>query len=153
MSRAPALALAGLCLVGSACSPYTLRGRVVEGAPASVEVVDPDDPRLSSRPPLPEARLTLTEDPDRLNRRAAGSAVSGPDGRFELRPDAAGAGVLRIRAGLEARRKGHAPASGEFVLPGRGKRVLVTLPVGRDRAPRPGDFLQETLRQARPYLD
>ena len=135
------------------CSPYALRGRVVEGAPASVEVVAADDPRLSTRPPLPEVRLALFEDPQRLNRRAAGGAVSGPDGSFELRPDVGGAGVLRIDAGLEARRPGFAPAEGSFVLPGRGKRVLVTMPVGRDRAPTPGDFLDETLRQARPYLD
>ena len=154
MSRAARVfALAGLCLAASACAPYAVRGKVVEGAPAAVEVVDADDPRLTSRPPLPEVRLLLTENPDRLNRRDAGSAVSEPDGRFELRPNAAGAGVLRIRAGLEARRKGFAPASGEFFLPGRGKRVLVTLPVGLDRDTRPGDFLEETLRQARPYLD
>ena len=137
----------------TACSPYALRGRVVEGTPAAVEVVAADDPRLASRPPLPEVRLALFENPERLNRRPAGAAVSGPDGWFELRPDAAGAGVLRIDAGLEARRQGFAPASGAFKLPGRGRRILVTMPVGRDRAPNPGDFLDETLRQARPYLD
>ncbi|BAM05265.1 hypothetical protein [Phycisphaera mikurensis] len=140
-------------LLAAGCSPYALRGRVVEGAPAGVEVVRADDPRLVSRPPLPEVRLALAENPQRLNRRDAGNAVSGPDGWFELRPDVAGAGVLRIDAGLEARRQGFAPAVGFFPLPGRGKRVLVTMPVGRDRSASPTDFLDETLRQARPYLD
>ncbi len=144
-----------LCLLVllPACAPYALRGRVVEGTPAGVEVVSSDDPRLVSRPPLPEVRLELTEDPERLNRRAAGSAVSGVDGRFELRPNISGAGLLKIDAGLEARRDGYAPAAGLFGLPGRGKRVLVTMPPGRDHAPNPADFLDETLRQARPYLD
>lgn len=140
-------------LVVSGCAPYALHGRVVEGSPAGVEVVSADDPRLVSRPPLPEVRLELSENPERLNRRAAGSAVSGSDGWFTLRPDVAGAGVLRVDAGLEARREGFAPAVGFFSLPGRGRRVLVTLPPGRDRAPSPANFLDETLRQARPYLD
>ena len=99
---------------------------MVEGTAAAVEVVSADDPRLVSRPPLPEVRLALSEDPERLNRREAGGAVSGPDGWFELRPDVAGAGVLRIDAGLEARRKGFAPAAGD-------------LPPARTRQARAGD--------------
>ncbi|MEM9881827.1 MAG: hypothetical protein AAF800_02780, partial [Planctomycetota bacterium] len=85
-----------LALSGAAgCSPYQLRGVVIEGDEPGVELVNRRDPRLE-RFGLPGAELELWLDPDRLRPRRVGRAVTDADGRFAMPVDAEGAGLLML---------------------------------------------------------
>ncbi len=147
------LALIGLAVIGlTACAPYQLRGRVVEGSRPGVEVVSPSDPRLAREFGVADAELRLTLDPDRLSREVVGRGVSGSDGSFALGVDAPGAGVLIHEVELTAQREGFAPTAGRFELPGKNKRVLVTVKAGKGRSVDERSFLEQTMEEAEPYL-
>jgi len=135
--RRLALVVVWLAVAAAAtgCAPYTLRGKVVEGEVSFIAVVDADDPRLDG-PGLSGAMLTLQTDPQRLNRKTVGSAVSDADGGFSIPVNEVGAGVLIYDMGLEARKKGYSPAEQFFRLPPAGKRVLVLLAPGGSAAER-----------------
>lgn len=137
------LALLG-CLTLAGCGGYTLRGHVIEGMHSSVSIVDADDLRLQS-PGLDGATIDLMLDPDSLGRRSLGTAHSAMDGSFSLPIDEFGAGVLEHEVRLVGRAAKHQSAVKHFILPSRGKRVLIVLAPGRDtyRAP------EDTLRDAR----
>jgi len=119
-------------LVLSACGSYTLRGRVIAGEASYIVVVDADDPALEGGVGLGGAHVTLSTDPERINREVVGSAVSGPDGFFETPFDKVGGGLLEYDAGVRVSRAGHQSAEHFFRLPGKSKRLLVVLAPGRD---------------------
>ncbi|HBS28540.1 MAG TPA: hypothetical protein DEB06_03595 [Phycisphaerales bacterium] len=123
------MALAGAA--AGACSPYTVRGRVVHGDSSYLMLVDRDDPRLLE-PGIPGAQMKLTLDPGKLSRKTASQQVSGADGDLALPVEEIGAGLLEFDAALIVRKRGFAPAEGFFKLPGSGQRVLVVLGPGRD---------------------
>ena len=142
-----------------ACADYRLQGVVVPGlpgSPPSVEVVKQDDPRLTETG-LASASLDVTLDPSRLNAKSIGQGTSGPDGSFAVPISETGAGFLQHDVQLDVSRDGYRSASERFRLPAASRRVVVTLPPGKDR-PRdtmggPGDtFLDDTLRDAQRYL-
>ena len=135
MSRArrwTALAAALLASALAGCSPYTLRGRVITGEASYIAVVSASDPALRGGEGLGGAQVTLSTDPDRINRKEVGSAVSGPDGAFEAPFSEVGGGFLEYDAGVRVSRAGFESAEAFFPLPGRGKRLLVVLAPGRD---------------------
>ncbi|RMD66106.1 MAG: hypothetical protein D6824_01455 [Planctomycetota bacterium] len=147
---AAAATLATTLSVG--CAPYTLRGKVVEGDVSFIAVVDASDPRLDG-PGLSGALLTLQTDPQRLNRKTVGSAVSGADGSFSIPVNEVGAGLLIYDMGLKARKQGYSPTEQFFRLPPANKRVLVLLAPGAatttgDRSTEPD--AEELLRRFRP---
>lgn len=150
--RARKVALAALCLVGAfagACSPYTLRGRVIEGDVSFVAIVDASDPRLNS-PGVPGVTLDLASNPERLNRKTIASGVSGPGGEIDVRIDELGAGVMTYDVSLTARRDGYAAATGIFRLPPDSRRALVILKRGAaGRAPANESLIEEAKRYSR----
>lgn len=142
-------------LVGAmvGCSTYELRGKAVEGGTSGVFVVDADDPRFE-RAGLPGASLRLTLDPQRLSAKRVGGDVTDLDGRFAIRVEEFGAGVLEYDAQLEVHASGFRRVVEQFGLPGRGKRVLVVLEAGESSEPPHGEgFLEETLRMGEPYME
>ena len=82
-----------------------------------------------------------------------GQHVTDGQGWFSIPVDAFGAGVLEDQAQIVARREGHRGAMATVDLPRRGQRVLITLPLGRDTLVAPERFLNQVMREARPYLD
>ena len=146
----------GLCLsflLLAACTPYALRGRVIEGYRASVEVVNKNDPRLTTQEPgLADAYVVVTLDPGRLNARRIGSGLSDSTGNFALSVDVSGAGVLMHDVEVVGSRPDFLDASGEFTLPGSNKRVLITLPAGNQKRVDDRPLLERTMEEAQPYL-
>jgi hypothetical protein len=117
----------------TACS-YALQGRAVRGDYSAIEVVDSSDPRLTdAKSALSGVTLNLQSDPNKLNRKNLGRAVSGRTGEFRIPIDEFGAGVLDYDIGAYARKKGYEPAEGFFQLPGGGKRLLITMAPGEDK--------------------
>ena len=150
MARYAWFVLLALMLTG--CAGYGLRGRVVEGPVSAVHIVPADDPRLAE-PPITGASVHLTVDADRLSAKPAGAGHSDADGDFHVPVDAFGAGFLEHDVEVLVRAQGHAPAQRVIRLPGRDRRVLVTLAPGEDAvSPRPGQLLDETLRMSEPYM-
>lgn len=125
------LCLAGLSMLLAACSPYTLRGKVIQGDASYVTIVNPDDPRLAQSG-LSGTHLRLVLDPLRLNRKDIATGYSGANGEIEMPVEEFGAGTLQFDVGFYARRNGFNSAEGYFRLPGSGKRILVVLAPGRD---------------------
>ena len=145
--------LASSFLLLASCAPYAMKGRVVEGYRASVEVVDKDDPRLTLQEPgLADAYVVVTLDPERLNARRIGSGLSDATGNFAVKVDVSGAGVLLHQVEVAGSRPKFLDASGKFILPGGGKRVLVTLPAGEQKRVDDRPVLERTLEEVRPYL-
>jgi hypothetical protein len=140
-------------LLLASCSSNVLRGRVIEGHRASVEVVSPDDARLTRQEPgLADAAVVVTLDPEQLNQRQIGRGVSDGTGNFAIPVDVAGAGVLLHDVRVSAQRNKFLDASGDFVLPGKNRRVLITLPAGQERRVDERPLLERTLEEAQPYL-
>ncbi len=127
-----ALALLACASLLCACGSYTLRGRVIAGEASYIVVVDADDPALEGGPGVAGAHVTLSTDPERINREVVGSAVSGPDGYFDTPFDKVGGGFLEYDAGVRVSRSGYQSAEHFFRLPGKSKRLLVVLAPGRD---------------------
>ena len=134
------------------CGSYTLRGRVVQSAVGEVYLVNADHRQLREETPVADAALTVTLDPDRLNRKVIAQGRSGPDGSFALPVREFGAGVLEHEVELLARRTGYAPTVGRFVLPGGELRVLTGMALGEDRAVYTPTLKEQTLRDAEPYM-
>lgn len=135
-----------MMLAVTGCESYALRGRVVEGESSRVTVVEASDPRLSGKP-VEGARVLAMLDPGSLGRETLPPASSDETGAFEIPVEAVGAGLLKYRVGVSARVSGRRPAEGVFKLPGRGKRLLVQLAPGSDRATGlEADVVEESLR-------
>ena len=143
-----AIALVGLVVGVAGCGSYTLKGRVVAGDVSYIAVVDADDPMLTEGVGVAGARVTLETDPQRLNRKVVGTAVSGPDGFLEVPFDEIGGGFLEYDAGVRVRRSGYQSAEMYFDLPKGSKRLLVVLAPGRDAA---GSREEEAYDQYRRY--
>jgi len=124
-------ALAALASLAG-CSPYQMRGKVIEGDISFVAIVDADDPRLDG-PGISGAELRLSTDPEKLNRERIGTTISSGDGSFTIPVDELGAGVLLYDVGLQVRKSGYQPANQMFRLPPSERRVLVILTPGVDR--------------------
>ncbi|MEM1097777.1 MAG: hypothetical protein AAGH92_03200 [Planctomycetota bacterium] len=151
--RAAVLILLGVVVAAAGCSPYALRGRVIEGHRASVEVVSRDDPRLTMQEPgLADATVRVTLDPAKLNARQIGSGLSDATGNFAIPVDVAGAGVLLHDVEVAAERQKFFDASGRFVLPGNNQRVLITMTTGSQKRVDDRPLLERTLEEAQPYL-
>ena len=74
-------------------------------------------------------------------------------GYFSIPVSAMGSGFLEYEAMLIARREGHQGTMRTIDLPRSSQRVLITLPLGRDSLRVPEGFLDQTLRDAKPYLE
>ncbi len=116
------------------CGSYTLKGRVVAGEVSYIAVVDGDDPMLTGGVGVAGARVTLETDPERLNRKVVGTAVSAADGSIEVPFDEIGGGFLEYDAGVRVSRAGYQSAELYFELPKGSKRLLIVLAPGRDVA-------------------
>ena len=150
------LAIAWLTSSAAGCAgPYPLQGKVVEGPVAQVLVVSADDPRYTEPDPSAAGAVVwgVLEPNNAIDRERLERVVSDGEGYFVIPIDAPGAGFLRYEIGLTARRGGHRGGHGVVTVPGRGKRVLITLPLGPDTLQDTQDILQDTLRDAQPYLD
>jgi hypothetical protein len=137
------------------CAPYQLQGIVLPGPAGSmgqIEVVGSKDPRLEQEG-LASAQISVTLDPTRLNRKALGRGSTGPTGQFAIPIDEGGAGFLEHEVELIVTRPGYQTASEIFILPAASRRVVVTLPPGKDqRRLDRSDLLDETLDEAQRYL-
>ncbi len=156
--RLPALAwwLVGCLLPLVGCGGgYQLRGKVIEGPIAQVLVVDADDPRFREADSSGAGALVwgVFEPDNGIDRQRLERVVADHEGHFVIPLDATGAGFLMYEIQLTARRDGHQGARGVVPVPGRGGRVLITLPRGADTLGNEEDYLGETLRDAQPYLD
>lgn len=147
------LCLALLTLVG--CSGYAIEGRVVRGSTASIQIVDKSDRRMTE--PNPTGGGAVVEgvlEPDTpTERQSLGRVVTDGQGYFAMPVDALGSGFLEYEALLVARREGHQGTLRVIDLPRSRQRVLITLPLGQDNLRIPEGVLDQTLRDAKPYLE
>jgi hypothetical protein len=143
---------AGLVIGLAGCGTYRLQGVVLEGATPGVEIVSKNDPRLE-RFGLPEAELELKLDPERLSPETIARGLTDGGGRFDLAVRESGAGFLIMEVELRVRRDEFRSLRHRFELPGRDRRLIVTLTPGRDPLKLEDDHVLEgTLRDAEPYL-
>lgn len=122
----------GLFALLPGCGEYVLRGKVIDGPSSRIEFVEPSDPRFGSAG-LSDATVELTVDPQSLGRKVLASEPVGPEGVFLIPVKEFGAGLLEYEFELVIQRPGYSSVVEQFRLPGRGKRVLVTLARGTDR--------------------
>ena len=140
-------------LVG--CSKYAIQGRVVRGSIANIEVVNKNDRRFTEGNPTGGGAVVqgVLEPETPSERQSLGQVVTDGQGYFSLPVDAMGSGFLEYEAMLIARREGHQGAMRTIDLPRGSQRVLITLPLGRDTLNVPERFLDEALREAKPYFE
>lgn len=146
------LLCAGPMLAG--CGGYAIKGRVIRGPVASVQVVSRDDARLTEPNATGGgASVSAVLEPDTpTERRDLGKHLADEQGWFAIPVDAFGSGFLEYEARLLARRRGNQGAVGKVPLPGKRQRVLITMPLGADTLEAPSRLRDEVLRDAEPYL-
>lgn len=147
------VALLGLGSLPGCGGGYRLAGKVVEGPVSSVSVVDRHDPRLD-QPGLPGASVQSTLDPEDVGRKRLAEQTSDDSGAFAIPVGEPGAGFLEYEVEVLARMGGYQSAVGTIPLPGRDKRLLITLTPGRDTYGSTGSdaFLEDTMRMSEPFL-
>ena len=147
------LLLITFLLVG--CSKYAIQGRVVRGSYANIELVDKNDRRFSEANPTGGGAVVqgVLEPETPSERKSLGQVVTNGQGYFSMPVDAVGSGFLEYEAMLIARREGHQGTLRTIDLPRGSQRVLITLPLGQDTLKVPERFLDEALRDAKPYFD
>lgn len=120
------------CFAMVGCGGYVLEGRAVSGEYSSVEIVDPDDPRLNASG-IPGVNLELIRDPDSLGRKVVARTSSKGNGNINLSVGDFGAGFLDEQWDIRVLKNGSEYAMSRVRLPfGSGsKMLLVTI--------RPGD--------------
>jgi hypothetical protein len=136
-----------LCLILlTACSPYQLQGRVVEGKATQVLVVSPNDSRLNEEP-VYEATVELTLDPSSISPKRLGQIVTDDRGNFVLDIDATGAGsFMEYDLGILVTAQKHRNVWQTIKLPSAKKRLLVIMTTGSAGPPPPKDILKESLQ-------
>ncbi|MEM7624401.1 MAG: hypothetical protein AAF333_02110 [Planctomycetota bacterium] len=146
------LALLGGFTFLTACSPYKLRGVVIEGNNPGIEIVSQSDPRLQ-QPGLPSVDVEVRLDPTRFSPEVIGKGQSGRDGSFAVPITEPGAGFLILDVEVMARRERFRSEVKRFDLPGGGKRLVITLQPGKDAVPLENpNILEDTMREAEPFL-
>lgn len=138
--------IGGAALLLGACSPYTVRGKVIEGDTSYVAIVDESDPRLARRG-VSGASVEIWSDPEKLNRKRVASQFSDAEGGFALPFDETGAGVLQYDVRITAEREGYTGAEQSMTLPSSSRRVLIMLKQGQSRTPRENESLLEQYRR------
>lgn len=153
IGRVFTLLLVTLMLTG--CGSYAMQGRVVRGSVASIQLVDKNDRRITEvNPTGGGAVIQAIFEPDTPSeRQSLGQVVTDGQGYFSIPVNAMGSGFLEYEAMLVARREGHQGVMRTIDLPRSSQRVLITLPLGRDTLQVPEGFLDQTLRDAKPYLE
>ena len=134
-----------LTLLLAGCGGYRLDGFVAPGAASGVEFRKVGE---VTRPPLgvEGATYELSLDPRSLGRRVVARGDVSPDGSFSIPIDEPGTGFLEYEFELVVRAKGYDSAVGDFRLPPKGTRVVVTLAPGRDRYREPDDPMRDLER-------
>ena len=99
----------------------------------------------------PVRRVVL--DPERVSPELIGEGHTDAAGEFALTIDEPGAGFLMLDIELQTKRQDYTSVSERMQLPGSNERVIVTLTRGEDpKRLEAGNVLEETLRDAEPYL-
>ena len=122
-----------LPLVG--CGSYTLEGRAVVGDYSGIELVDPDDPRLSGTG-TSGMMVEVVRDPESLGRKVVTRATSNGSGAIRVVISEFGAGFLEETWELRVLRGGAEFAADRVTLPfdPDRKRILVTVRPGDGRS-------------------
>lgn len=147
----PGLLALALTVVAAGCSPYQLRGAVVEGPRPGLFIVDARDPRLTQGA-MEDVSVQVTVDPDRMSPTRLPPVRTDADGRFAMPIGETGAGFLEYDAAVVARSPGYQAVTGTIKLPGQKKRLLIVMAPGRDTYRPQEDVLQETLRLGNEFL-
>ena len=134
------------------CASYELQGVVVVGKNASLVVVDEDDSRLKQQG-VEGADVQVIIDPQSLNRTILPEAQTDSAGRFAIPVKETGAGFLEYQAMVAAHAPGYRLVTETIPLPAANKRLLITLPTGRDTYRPQDDILNETLRMGGQKFD
>ncbi len=143
---AGASAIAAVSLALAACSPYTLRGKVIEGDTGYVAIVDESDARLRGRG-ITGVNVEIWSDPEKLNRKRVASQFSDAGGEFALPFDEAGAGLLQYDVRIVAEREGYTGTEQSMTLPSSSRRVLIIMKPGASRTPKENESLLEQYRR------
>jgi len=140
------------------CQSYTVQGRVIEGEISYVSIVSADEARLGEQGVgVPNVRVRLETDPERLRREIVGETVTDEEGYFSIPFARPGAGVLMYDIGVTAGDAHHAPAA---VGPAdadhahaRARRLPRSLQGGSDAPDGPDALIRwgETRSSRRPY--
>lgn len=131
-----ALATLGFLLLSlGGCSDYVLKGRTVMGDYSTVELVEPDDPRLDDSA-VPGVTIEVVRDPMSLGRKTVARATSGGSGAVQVSIGEFGAGFLDEQWEVRVVKNDAEFASNSFKLPfdPESKRILVVIRRGDGKA-------------------
>ena len=131
--------------VMSGCAPYVLRGVVLEGLSPGIAVVDEHDPRLK-RGDLIDAVVSVTINPNEINPRSLGDAITDEFGRFELPVPDAGAGFLEYEITVVCCRGQYASVERLLPLPAGDKQLLIVMVPGAPGPPPTKGVVEESLQ-------
>jgi hypothetical protein len=117
-----------------------------------VAVVSDDDPRLNQQG-VEGADVQVVIDPESLNRKILPEVQTDSTGRFAIPVGEPGAGFLEYQALVAAHAPGYRLATETIPLPPADKRLLITLPTGKDTYRPQDDILGETLKMGGQKFD
>lgn len=132
-------------LLQTGCETYRLQGRIVPGQQATIEVLDKDDPRLQSAG-LELAQIEVVLDPQTLNRQRLANQPTDAQGGFSIPVKEFGAGALEYQVLIIGRAPGYRSVWETIQLPSANKRLLITMPPGKDAIRPPEDLIGNTLK-------
>ena len=89
--------------------------------------VPEDDSSLEYGRPITDAIVSLTRDPDQLNREIVATARSGPTGWFTMPVSAFGAGWMDEFWEASAQARGYGSVEQRFRLPGQGDGMVMLI--------------------------
>lgn len=152
---APCMVLCVLFVMAGCGGSYAIKGRVVRGTFAEIQLVDKDDPRLNGADTTGGGAVVqaVFEPGTPTEMQDLGRHITDGQGWFAIPVDAFGTGLLEYEAQLIARRDGYQGAIATIPLPRGSQRVLITLPVGRDTLVVPERYIDSVRRDAKPYLE
>lgn len=124
-----------LLLALGGCGGYVLEGRTVMGEYSTVELVEPDDPRLGDSP-IPGVTVEVVRDPMSLGRKTVARGTSGGTGSIKIAIGEFGAGFLDEQWELRVVRNDADFATNTIKLPfdPESKRLLVVIRRGDGKA-------------------
>ncbi|MDY7108317.1 MAG: hypothetical protein SYC29_06735 [Planctomycetota bacterium] len=139
-----------VCVLSGCGSPYTLRGKAIDGGYGSIAFVEADDAQLGE-PGVAGARIAVYRDGDRPNQALFATGRTDGRGGISIPLEGFGVGWMEEQWLIEVTRQGYETVRSVVTLPSakRDLRLLITLTPGLSTPGEKGEDLWEEYKRYR----